>query len=538
MGTVALVGALLLGGAATATPAGASGGPTGSRDPEGPVAEALERPGSLDSVAEVRTLADETTGETGVRVGVVVDTNGEAPGGISVERIVADADQVGELVGTVEDVPGVASAAVDVPVRLLADPQASAQYALGRIGATNLASDQDGLGVVVAVLDTGVAGSHPDLTPPLRDGSPRVLPGRTFVYNEVSNGGPGDVDPHGHGTHVAGIVAAARDNGIGGRGVAPGAQILPVRVLSSTGSGSSTDLAAGIRWAHQQGADVINMSLGAPSNSIPRDVASAIQNATTTVAPGASAPAVVVASAGNNGTGSLPSWPASHPRSIAVAATNSSDVVASFSTRGDYVDVAAPGVNILSTCRAGNQCSMSGTSMASPVVAAAVAVLRQQVPTRTPDDVASLLRSTAVDVSTPGVDADSGAGRIDLARAAATGAPATPVAPVPVAAPPTTTPAPPQAAPPVRLTGGIDAAVVDRRRFVLGGWVSEPDGPAVIRVTVIGGGRLLNVDETSTGGRWDRTVDLSTGANLVCVTGYDNPTNEPVVLGCRNVTVK
>jgi len=531
-----LAGSLLVGGVATAVPAGAS---SGADDPAGPVTDALDQLGALDSVADVRSLAGATDGDAGVGVGVVVDTNGTAPGGISVERIVAPAGQVGELVDTVEDVPGVASAAVDVPVRMLADPQSSSQYALTKVGATLLADDQDGLGVVVAVLDTGVTATHPDLAPPLRDGSPRVLPGRTFVYNEAANGGPGTTDPQGHGTHVAGIIAAARDNGIGGRGVAPGAQILPVRVLSSTGSGSSADLAAGIRWAHQQGADVINMSLGAPSNSIPQDVAAAIETATTTVAPGADAPAVVVASAGNGGIGSLPNWPASHPKAIAVAATNSSDQVASFSTRGSYVDVAAPGVSILSTCRTGSQCTMSGTSMASPVVAAAAAVLRQQVPARTPEDVAALLRSTAVDVSIAGPDDDSGAGRIDLARAAAVRTPATPVASVPAVTPPTTEPvAPPQTAPPVRLAGGIDSAVVDRRRFHLAGWVSEPDGPAVVRVTVIGGGRLVNLDEMISGGRWERTVDLQPGANLVCATGYDNPTNEPTVLGCRNITVK
>jgi len=529
-----LTGLLVLGGAGTALPAGAQDTVAG---PDGPVADALATPQELDTLAEVGALADETAGDRGVTVGIVVDTNGAAPGGISVERIVAPAEQVGDLTSVVEEVPGVASAAVDVPVRLLADPLISRQYALSRVGAASVRPGQDGLGTVVAVLDTGVTADHPDLVTPLRDGSPRVLPGTSFLFGDPANGTPGTVDPQGHGTHVAGIIGAAPDNGVGGSGVAPGATLLPVRVMNARGSGYSSDVAAGIRWAHQQGADVINMSLGAAGGTFPADVAQAIDVATTTVAPGATAPTVVVASAGNDGPTGAAGWPARHDRAIAVAATDSADRVASFSTRGTYVDVAAPGVAVLSTCRSGGWCSMSGTSMASPVVAAAAAVLRQADPTRSPATVEALLEQTAVDLGAPGADVDSGAGRIDLVAALAATPGATPGAGADSPNDPTP-PSPPAVRTPVRLTGAVDTAVLDRRRYRFGGWAADPDATPLVRITAIGGGRLTTVDPVVVGGRWEHTLDLSPGANLVCAVGYDQPSMEPIVLGCRNVTVK
>ncbi len=532
-----LTGLLVLGGAGTALPAGAqTGTQVGPSGTDGPVAEALDTPGGLDSVADVRELADETAGDVGVRVGVVVDTNGAAPGGISVEKIIAPPEQVGELTGTVDDLAGVASAAVDVPVRLLADPLAARQYALGTVGATRLAPELDGLGTTVAVIDTGVTATHPDLVAPLRNGARRVLPGTTFLYGDPANGTPGTVDPHGHGTHVAGIVSAARDDGVGGSGVAPGAAILPVRVMNERGTGYSSDVAAAILWAHQQGADVMNMSLGAGGGEFPTDVARAIETATTTVARGSTAPTVIVASAGNDGPTGAPGWPARHPRVIAVAATDSADRVASFSTRGDYVDVAAPGVSVLSTCRSGGWCTMSGTSMASPVVAAGAAVLLGQDPTRTPTTIEGMLERTAVDLGPAGVDVDSGWGRINLPAAVATTGTPTPgdTSTPPPPAPPT----PPAVRTPVRLTGAIDTAVVDRRRYRFGGWAADPDATPLVRITAIGGGRLTTIDPLVVGGRWEHTLDLSPGANLVCAVGYDQPSMEPIVLGCRNVTVK
>jgi len=534
----------VVGGTQTATVAGASPQSNATDDP---VADAISTPGALDSLNDVRTLAALTDEEPGVTVGVVVDTNGIRPGGISVERIQSPGVDVDSLIDSVAEVPGVITAAVDVPISLASDPLSSSLYHLPLTRTDLLPSDLDGLGTVVAVVDTGVAAWHADLAAPLRNGGLRVLPGQSFVRTDGSNGGPGNFDPHGHGTHVAGIVAAARDNGLGVRGVAPGARILPVRVIDAAGQGSSIDFVAGILWAHQQGADVISVSLSG-DGSIPLDVAAAINTVTTTVALGASAPAVVVASAGNGGVGGVSQWPANHPPVIAVAATDSSDAIASFSTRGSYIDLAAPGASILSTCIDGGYCLKSGTSMSAPMVAASVALLRQQVPSRTPAQIAELLRTTAVDIGTPGFDTMSGAGRIDVAQATGTPVPAPPTTAPPTTAPPTTappTPAPPTpipqtkvAPPPVPVSGGIDIAVLDRRRYAFGGWAVDPNGPAVVRVLVANKGNLRQFDQWNGGDRWGVTVDLAPGDNLICAWGIDNPTNTVVLLGCRGVTVK
>ena len=430
----AALAVLTVGAVAEVAPAGA----TDAVPSSSPVAEALATPAALDSVTDVRQLAAETATDAGVRVGIVTDTNGSAPGGIGTTHVMVPAAQAAELTSRVEAVAGVVSAEVDRRVTLTAtDPMAYLQYGPVRMAAaTGVPASADGHGVTVAVIDTGVMATHRDLTPALADGRARVLPGTSFLAGQAENGTPGNVDPNGHGTHVAGIIAAAKDNGIGGAGVAPQAQILPVRVLNAAGSGWGSDIAAAIRWAHDQGADVINMSLGAPGTT-PGDISAAINYATTDARNG-HGPTVVVAAAGNEGTKYASMWPAEHPRVVAVAATDANDTVTSFSSRGSYVDVAAPGLDILSTCKSGNFCNMSGTSMASPMVAAAAAVLRSQDQTRTPAQVQSMLESTAKDLGTPGRDTASGMGLVQVARAAGT---ATPVAP-PVAAPATPPAAP------------------------------------------------------------------------------------------------
>jgi len=431
--------ALTVGAAAEIAPAGAAD----AVPSDNPVAVALATPSALDSVTDVHQLAAETATDSGVRVGIVTDTNGSAPGGIDTTHVMVPTGQAAELAARVEAVAGVVSAEVDRRVTLTAtDPMAYLQYGPVRMGVPAAPAGADGHGVTVAVIDTGVMGSHRDLIPALADGRARVLTGTSFLGGSAENGTPGNVDPNGHGTHVAGIIAAAKDNGIGGAGVAPEAQILPVRVLNAAGSGWGSDIAAAIRWAHDQGADVINMSLGAPGTT-PGDISAAINYATTDARNG-HGPTVVVAAAGNNGTQYSSMWPAEHPRVVAVAATDAADNVTSFSSRGTYVDVAAPGLDILSTCKSGNFCQMSGTSMASPMVAAAAAVLRSQDQTRTPAQVQNMLESTAKDLGPAGRDVSSGMGLVQVARAAG--------ATTPVAAPPAAPVTPPAA--PSNITVG------------------------------------------------------------------------------------
>jgi subtilisin family serine protease len=268
-------------------------------------------------------------------------------------------------------------------------------------------------GVTVAILDTGVF-PHPELAAAL-------LPGRNFTD---SPGGTTDTsDRHGHGTHVSGTVAA--DAGSAVEGIAAGARILPVKVLSDGGSGSSTWISGGIVWAADQGADVINMSLGGQHSSTVYDAA---------IAYARSKGASVIAAAGNSNT-SATVMPAAAPGVIGVAATDQNGGRASFSNYGSYIDVAAPGVGVVSTYLGNDIAGMTGTSMASPHVAGVVALMEAAVPAITPDQVQQALTSSATDLGASGRDDLFGYGQVDAVRAVrAAKALAGPVNRAPVAA--------------------------------------------------------------------------------------------------------
>jgi thermitase len=224
-----------------------------------------------------------------------------------------------------------------------------------------------GKGVKVAIVDTGVANDHEDI-------SEKVVARANFSDSKIVN--PEDYDKYGHGTHVAGIVAA-KHNSTGVAGVCPDCSILDAKVLNDSGSGSSSAIAKGIDWAVANGAQVINMSLGQRVSS--RVLETAVNNAW---AKGV----VLVAAAGNAGT-QAPIYPGAYANVISVAATDNNDKKASFSTYGKWVDVAAPGVDVYSTfpihpfvLGTQNGRSMgydiaSGTSMASPVVAGIAALV-------------------------------------------------------------------------------------------------------------------------------------------------------------------
>jgi len=215
-----------------------------------------------------------------------------------------------------------------------------------------------GAGIDVAVIDTGIDAGHPDLA-----GS--VVAGRSFL----NNGSEYDsyADDNGHGTHVAGTIGA-RANGAGVIGVAPQVSFFVAKVLDSGGSGYYSDIIAGINWATQKGVDVINMSLGGTAD---------VQAMEDAVNAAYAANILVVAAAGNEG-GSLRRdtviYPAKYDSVVAVAATDSADVRASFSSTGPAVEIAAPGVGIMSTIPGGGYASWSGTSMATPHVAGAAAL--------------------------------------------------------------------------------------------------------------------------------------------------------------------
>jgi serine protease len=203
------------------------------------------------------------------------------------------------------------------------DPRFKDQWHLQQIHMLDTWKAAQGDGVIVAVIDTGVA-KVPDLN------ETEIVPGWNFV-----NDSPNAADDHGHGTHVAGTIAQSTHNGIGVAGVAFHAKIMPIKVLSARGSGSVSGIAEGIRWAADHGAKVINMSLGGPMSS--SVLSKAVKYAH-------DKGVVVVCAAGNDGRGKV-SYPAAYPHAIAVAATQYDESTTFYSNWGKEIDVAAPGGN-------------------------------------------------------------------------------------------------------------------------------------------------------------------------------------------------
>jgi subtilisin family serine protease len=289
------------------------------------------------------------------------------------------------------------------------DAELDFTWGVARIGSGAIhGSGVSGAGVRVAVFDSGMEYTHSEL-------AHAFAGGRDFV-----NGDDDPADDNGHGTHVSGTIAAA-DNDQWVVGVAPGVQLFAIKILDATGQGSFSDVIAGLQWAVDQGVHVTNHSYG--SSADPGTlVAQAFANA-------AAAGLLHVAAAGNTGncrgTGNNVGYPARYDDVIAVAATDGADNRACFSSTGPAVEVAAPGDIILSTYPSGQFAYGSGTSMASPHVAGAAALLVSRgVPDAT--QVRGLLGGTAIDLGDSGRDKLFGFGLVNLPAAAAAAGPATP----------------------------------------------------------------------------------------------------------------
>lgn len=292
------------------------------------------------------------------------------------------------------------------------DPLLNQQWGLFAIGAPQVWNESTGAGVTVAIIDGG-SGPHPDL-------DANLDPGRSFIDGAETSGAADLDQDDGHGTHVAGIVAAINGNGLGVSGVAPNARILPLRVFPAQGQSKSSDVARAITFAVDSGVKVINLSLGSDTESIP--IRDAVQNAV-------NKNVLVVAAAGNFGENGSPKWPAADDNTIAVTAIDENKGIAKFSQRGDYIDLSAPGVNILSTKTAKFTCPPSpaafpagfgclqGTSMAAPFISGAAALLFAARPQITAAQVRALLISTATDLGPAGRDTTFGAGLINLPAA-------------------------------------------------------------------------------------------------------------------------
>lgn len=289
------------------------------------------------------------------------------------------------------------------------DPFYRDQWHMPRVGTESAWHYGCGAGVTVAVIDTGVACfDHGPFSKGTDLHGTRCVKGHDFVNNREEA-----ADDHGHGTHVAGTVAQTTNNGKGVAGLAHCANLMPIKVLSKAGWGTVADVASGIRFAADHGAQVINMSLGGRIKS--KILEDAVNHA---IAKGV----VVVAAAGNSRKSV--EWPAAYPGVVAVSATDSKDALAWFSSRGPELAIAAPGVDVLqqTVCNGGHdKCEVfgkfSGTSMAAPHVAGAAALIVSAGVTE-PSAVRAALQVAArqVDGHDP---AKYGAGVLDAAAAVA-----------------------------------------------------------------------------------------------------------------------
>jgi subtilisin family serine protease len=310
-------------------------------------------------------------------------------------------------------VPGVSIAAEERqiirPLWTPNDPRYSSQWAYSRIQGESAWDIERGQSfVTVGIIDTGVDLAHPELTPALD---------LTRDYDFV-NGDDEANDQNGHGTHVAGIVAAASDNSTGVAGTASGVRVVPIKVIGRY-TGSNTDFIDGLYYAADLGVDVVNMSLGTTASDLGASGIALMQQA---VDYAYSKGVVLVGAAGNDGDPAV-YYPAACNHVIAVSATGPTDVMATYSNYGSAIDIAAPGggstsstgiYSTYTTAGLHTYSYMNGTSMASPFVAATAALLISHVPAATNAEVESALLSSARDLGDVGWDSKYGYGLLQM----------------------------------------------------------------------------------------------------------------------------
>lgn len=248
--------------------------------------------------------------------------------------------------------------------------------------------------VIVAVVDTGVDLEHPEFAGKLVEG-----------YNVLEDNNKPQ-DDNGHGTHVSGVIAAKTNNKDGIAGMTWKSKLMPVKAIGADGSGSAVDIAQGIYWATDHGADVINLSVGNYTSS------AALKEACQY----AYEKNVVLVAASGNDASDQPSFPAAYDQVLSVAAVDHRKERADFSNFGEHIDVSAPGVDIPSTYIYSDYASLSGTSMACPHVAALAALVRSVHPDMKNRDVMEVIRKSAVDLGPPGHDQLYGYGMIDVSQ--------------------------------------------------------------------------------------------------------------------------
>jgi minor extracellular protease Epr len=273
-------------------------------------------------------------------------------------------------------------------------PPQQITWGVARVKAPEAWGNSTGTNVKIAVLDTGISSNHPDLT---------VSGGINLVGTSKNNKWN---DDNGHGTHVAGIIAA-RNNTIGVVGVALDAQLYAVKVLDAYGNGYISDVIEGIDWAVQNNMNVVSMSLGTAAYS---------QALNDTTANAYKAGILLVAAAGNSGDGNLSTddvlYPAKFDSVIAVSAIDYNNIAPVWSADGAKIELAAPGVDIYSTWINGGYADASGTSMAAPFVSGVAALAKSRNLSMTPQEIRSTLAYNAIDLGDPGRDRIYGFGLV------------------------------------------------------------------------------------------------------------------------------
>lgn len=268
-----------------------------------------------------------------------------------------------------------------------------------------------GKGITVAVIDTGIDATHPDLASLPNINNPKVTGWIDYV-----NGQSSPYDDNGHGTHVSGVISGTGTNGVN-TGVAPGTNLIVAKVLNQNGGGNYSNIILGFEWAVTKGANIISFSGGGPSHYSPM---------TTVIDNVVAAGVIPVIAAGNYGPASSTIvCPGDEFNSVTIGATDSSDMIASFSSRGPvslkgkYIkpDISAPGVDIISTLPDSSYGYMSGTSMAAPYVSGTIALMLQNNPTMKPSAIKSILENTAMHLGASGKNSDYGSGRINATAA-------------------------------------------------------------------------------------------------------------------------
>jgi thermitase len=303
------------------------------------------------------------------------------------------------------------------------DPLFAELYGLNNTGQTGGTADADidapegwdaaGLGAFpasggpkIGIVDTGIDSTHTEL-------SGKAVDCAAALGGLVTTGTC--TDDNMHGTHVAGTIAAKANNGTGVAGVAFNSPLTICKALyTAAGTGMTSDVAACIVWAHQRGAKVISMSLGGgASTTLQNAVATAWEN-------GGPNGSVLVAAAGNDGDATL-NYPAAYAQVVSVAATDHNDARASFSNANADVEIAAPGVDVLSTIPGGQYAELSGTSMATPHVSGVTGVIWGLFPSDTAAGIRSRLDAAVDDRGPAGRDSTFGFGRVNLCKAAGGG---------------------------------------------------------------------------------------------------------------------